>query len=158
MQSPYEVDAPTLTEAGNKMGAEAGSVTRTVTALDLYSMDTDPNKIVKVAVVEIDLVKKMPKWKQFDDQCDAVKKEWNRFFGALDKHENNHLAKYVTPYTNVHSKLLGISEDKANAKFDAIDKAANKDNEDYDTATDHGQNESPSTKINFVTCGLEKVP
>jgi peptidoglycan hydrolase-like protein with peptidoglycan-binding domain len=153
-----EISAANLVEVANKLGGHAGSVTRSVDALDLLFFEDDPTKTVVKANIEISLTKTMPKWKEYDEQCDPVKKEWDRFFAALDKHENNHLAKFLSIYTpSMHSPLLGKPEPDANALFEAADKKALQINTDYDAATANGMNETPSTKINPISCELEKV-
>lgn len=153
-----EVSGQSLVEVANALGGHAGSVARAVNGLDLQYFDTDPTKTIVKATIQISLTKTMPKWKEYDEQCQPVKNEWDRFYGALDRHENNHLAKFLSVYTSsMHVPLLGKSEAAANTKFEADDNHALQINTDYDAATANGINEAPSTKINPIACGLEKV-
>jgi hypothetical protein len=153
-----EVHGATLSLVGAAMSSsgtgEAGSVQPTLPD-PLYEYDDKGEKVTKVAVTVIE-TKKMPVWAELGQQCQPVKDEWNRFYSALDKHEEEHVAIDRKHYTDVHKKLIGKPKEVAWAKLDAVTEAANLENEAHDLSTRHGRRDG--TDINgAVQCGIEKV-
>ena len=89
---------------------EAGSVQPVFDPSPPTYCPTDAGAKIQSAVVNINEVKTMPKWTEYDQQCDAVKKEWDRWYAALDTHENGHIAIDRRFFTNVHAKLVGTTD------------------------------------------------
>jgi Domain of unknown function (DUF4157)/Bacterial protein of unknown function (DUF922) len=149
----------TLTEAITNLTSqgkgEAGSITCQPTKdTQAYSDDKTPPTVVEANIVVTE-TKAMPVWTELDRQCEPVKREWNRFYQALDTHENGHLSIDKKAYTNLHLKLLGKSPADADTIFNSTETQANTDNDAYDAKTQHGLTQG--TGVNPVGCGLEKV-
>jgi predicted secreted Zn-dependent protease len=145
----------TLSEVGEKLAARghAGSVqpkyTKTYTEID-----TGTEKVV-LAQIELDLTKTMPKWAEYDKQCAPIKAEWDRVYAELDAHENKHMADDNRIFANLHTKLIGLSNEKAGERIDAATDESDQASDAFH-ATDAG---SKQPTVKHVTCGgLEKVP
>jgi uncharacterized protein DUF922 len=112
-------------------GAEAGSVQPVFNPSPPTYCPSDQGAKVQSAVVNIDEIKTMPSWTEYSQQCAAVKAEWDRWYAAVDKHENGHIAIDKQYFTNVHTKLVGKTDpdtalntvvtnaDTANQTYDA---------------------------------------
>jgi len=151
----------TITEAITNLTSqgkgEAGSVTCTPGWTQKnYQGDKDPEPIVYEADVQVTETKAMPVWTELDQQCDPVRKEWKRFYSALDKHENGHIAIDEKAFKDLHKKLLGKKQSEADKVFNDTFAQANTNNDAYDASTQHGL--SQGTKVSPVQCGIEKVP
>jgi predicted secreted Zn-dependent protease len=152
------VSGKTLTQVWDSMTSsgtrEAASVLPELKPIPQYEYDAN-DKVTKVTI-NVNEIKEMPQWTELGEQCPPIKNEWNRFYGVLDRHEENHIAIDRKHYTNVHQKLLGKPRQTAWDTLDKVVEAANKENEAYDTNSNHGLNEG--TKINgAVQCGVEKL-
>lgn len=138
-RSTYAVSG-SLADAANTIAArtEAGSETSTP------SLDTDTNEDTKrilAARVQVAQAVELPSWSDRAEGTPSQQAEWDRFSAAITTHENGHVAKDVAVWTGAHRKIVGKSEDDGNTTFDAISTAADKANDDYDTATAHGINQ-----------------
>ncbi|MCC5659031.1 DUF4157 domain-containing protein [Nostoc sp. XA010] len=105
-----------------------------------------------------DRIMQMPEPGNFADQMPETRfrgKKWNRFYQALDKHENGHISIDERAFTNLHKKLLGKSESSAETIFNNTFQKANTDNDKYDSDTQHGLTQG--TSVNQVQCGVEKL-
>ncbi len=150
----------TITEAITNLTSqgkgEAGSVTCTPARdFKTYQADDKADPVVYEADVQVTETKAMPVWTELNQQCEPVKKEWTRFYGALDTHENGHISRDEKAFTNLHTKLLGKKEADANKIFNDTTTKADTDNAAYDTATQHGLTQG--TAVTPVQCGPEKV-
>ncbi len=136
-RSTYSVSGSLQDAADTVAGrTEAGSETSTP------SMDTvtDNGRILSVKVTVAQAIE-LPSWADRASGTAAQQAEWDRFSGALSKHEDGHVQKDVKAWTGAHTKIAGKLEDAGNAAFDKISNAADQANADYDTATDHGRNQ-----------------
>lgn len=148
-QQSYSVSAPTLNDLYWKYwagGKEAGSVTPNI-PVPKYCPDVK-GEPVKSAIVTVTEEKKMPQWAELGQQCDRVKAEWNRFYQALDTHEEGHV-KIDRKYLAALDQKLAGSKDP-DARLNQITGQADQENDKYDQDTQHGQTQG--TKINPVTC------
>jgi predicted secreted Zn-dependent protease len=154
-----EVHGATLSQVYDSMTNsgthEAASVQPALKPQPQYELDAKGEKVIKAVVTVIE-TKEMPSWAELGQQCPPIKNEWNRFYGALDKHEDKHVEIDRKHFTDVHKKLVGKPQEAAWKKMDDVIEAADLENQAYDTRTKHGLNEG--TIINSaVQCGIEKV-
>jgi Domain of unknown function (DUF4157)/Bacterial protein of unknown function (DUF922) len=154
-----EVHGATLSLVGAAMSSagtgEAASVLPALKPEPQYEYDKKDEKVTKVAVTIVE-TKEMPVWAELGQQCQPIKDEWNRFYSALDKHEEEHVAIDRKHYKDVHRKMVGKPKAIAYATLDAVTEAANLENEAHDLSTRHGRRDG--TDINgAVQCGIEKV-
>ncbi|QLE53309.1 DUF4157 domain-containing protein (plasmid) [Nostoc sp. C057] len=149
-----------ITEAINNLTSqgkgEAGSVTCAPEKdVKTYQADDKSDEIVYEADVSVTETKAMPVWTELDKQCEPVKKEWARFYSALDTHENGHISIDEKAFKDLHKKLLGKKPSEADNIFNNTYTKANTDNATYDTTTKHGLTQG--TGVTPVQCGPEKV-
>jgi len=150
----------TLTEAVTNLTSqgkgEAGSVTcKPERDFQFYQADDNSDEIVYQADILVTETKAMPVWTELNQQCEPVKKEWARFYSALDTHEDGHIQIDKRNFTNLHTKLLGKSTAEANKIFNDIVTKADTENNTYDATTKHGLTQG--TGIKYVQCAPEKV-
>jgi len=128
------VSGKTLNEVyqNNFTVGEAGSVQPVFDPSPPTYCPTDAGAVITSAIVNINEVKTMPKWTEYDSQCKAAKDEWDRWWAILNTHEDGHIAIDKNKFANVHLKLQGTTD--PDTKLDAVTAAADKANKDYDTA------------------------
>ncbi|MDZ8031664.1 eCIS core domain-containing protein [Nostoc sp. DedSLP04] len=145
-----------ITNLTSQGKGEAGSVT-CAPAKDVktYQAEDKSDEIVYEADVLVTETKAMPVWTELDQQCEPVKKEWARFYSALDTHENGHISIDEKAFKDLHKKLLGKTTSASDKIFNDTYAQANTDNNAYDTTTKHGLTQG--TGVTPVQCGPEKV-
>ena len=152
----FSVSGDFATMAGNLAArGEAGSVTSEIS--DIYlSPIPGPIKLANVTVLE---TRSLPTWIDRGTPTPEQTAEWDRFRAAVAVHEQAHLDIDTKAFTNVHTKALGVKEDKANERIDAVIEAANAANDAFDSPaqTDHGRNNGTKIDTN-VGAGVVKVP
>ncbi|GAA6615192.1 DUF4157 domain-containing protein [Scytonema sp. NUACC26] len=140
-----------MTNSGTK---ESASVLPELKPDPQYGYDEN-EKVTKVTV-NVKETKEMPQWIELEQQCQPIKNEWNRFYSALDRHEERHVSIDRKHYTNVHQKLVGKPRQTAWDTLDEVVDVADKENKAYDTSSNHGIAEG--SKINAaVQCDVEKL-
>ncbi|MEH1898048.1 MAG: DUF4157 domain-containing protein [Nostoc sp.] len=145
-----------ITNLTSQGKGEAGSVTCAPEKdVKTYQADDRSEEIVYEANVLVTETKAMPVWTELDQQCEPVKKEWARFYSALDTHENGHISIDEKAFKDLHKKLLGKKPLEADKIFNDTYTQANTDNNTYDTTTKHGLTQG--TGVTPVQCGPEKV-
>jgi hypothetical protein len=132
---------------------EAGSVTSHVS--DIY-LEPIPGPI-KLANITVDETRSLPAWVDRGKPTPEQVAEWDRFRAALGAHEQTHIDLDRKTFTNLHTKCIGVKEDKANARIDAAIAAADVVNAEFDTKTDHGRNNGTKIDTN-VGAATVKVP
>ena len=133
--------------------SEAGSVTSQVT--DIYlEPTTGPVTLANITVSE---TRSLPAWVDRGTPKPEQVAEWDRFRAAIAVHEQGHIDIDTKAFTNVHAKAIGVSQDKANERIDAVIAAAETANNEYDTKNDHGRKAGTSIDTN-VGAGVVKVP
>ncbi|MEH2090584.1 eCIS core domain-containing protein [Nostoc sp.] len=145
-----------ITNLTSQGKGEAGSVT-CAPAKDVktYQAEDKSDEIVYEADVLVTETKAMPVWTELDQQCEPVKKEWARFYSALDTHENGHISIDEKAFKDLHKKLLGKTTSASDKIFNDTYAQANTDNNTYDATTKHGLTQG--TGVTPVQCGPEKV-
>ncbi|MFN6464900.1 MAG: DUF4157 domain-containing protein [Nostoc sp. DedVER02] len=145
-----------ITNLTSQGKGEAGSVTCAPEKdVKTYQADDKSDEIVYEADVSVTETKAMPVWTELDQQCEPVKKEWARFYSALDTHENGHISIDEKAFKDLHKKLLGKKPSEADKIFNDTYTKANTDNSTYDTTTKHGLTQG--TGVTPVQCAPEKV-
>jgi Domain of unknown function (DUF4157)/Bacterial protein of unknown function (DUF922) len=151
----------TITEAITSLTSQGKGEPGRVTcapALDpkTYQAADSSDVIVYEADVTVTETKAMPVWTELDQQCEPVKREWARFYQALDTHEEGHINIDKASFKDLHKKLLGKTEAVANEIFKNTATESDTKNDAYDTKTAHGLNQG--TAVNPVQCQMmEKV-
>jgi hypothetical protein len=133
--------------------SEAGSVTSQVS--DIYLEPTKGN--VQLANITVTETRSLPTWVDRGAPKPEQVAEWDRFRAAIGAHEQGHVDIDTKAFTNVHLKAIGVPQDKANERIDAVIAAADATNAEFDTKTDHGRNAGTSIDTN-VGAGIIKVP
>jgi predicted secreted Zn-dependent protease len=133
---------------------EAGS---TRPSFSTVTTTTDGNGRVTSASLTVTETVTLPTWTKADDQCEPIKKEWNRFHAALSTHEDGHVAIDRKFFASIDKKLVGLKDEDVDAKLEEIQKKAQQENDDFDSPakTDHGRNNG--TKIDAGIRCSEKV-
>ncbi|MEH1970856.1 eCIS core domain-containing protein [Nostoc sp.] len=145
-----------ITNLTSQGKGEAGSVTCAPEKdVKTYQAEDQSDEIVYEANVLVTETKAMPVWTELDQQCEPVKKEWARFYSALDTHENGHISIDEKAFKDLHKKVLGKTTSAADKIFNDTYTQANTDNNAYDTTTKHGLTQG--TGVTPVQCGPEKV-
>ncbi|WP_445628743.1 eCIS core domain-containing protein [Nostoc sp. DSM 114167] len=145
-----------ITNLTSQGKGEAGSVTCAPEKdVKTYQAEDKSDEIVYEADVLVTETKAMPVWTELDQQCEPVKKEWARFYSALDTHENGHISIDEKAFKDLHKKLLGKTTSASDKIFNDTYAQANTDNNTYDTTTKHGLTQG--TGVTPVQCGPEKV-
>lgn len=154
-ESSWSVKGSTIADVGQELSThqsthgEAGHVERGSTNIS-YGPPSAQNKVQQVTV-EVPLTREMPVWPnaaEVGKKCPCWLKEWNRFLAALTAHEQKHVDIYKKHLTDVHKKMLGKSETDADAAIDKALEAAEKEQSEFDTSTDHGKKPAPGTAFN----------
>lgn len=130
----------TLRQAAHQLMArtEAGSVTSQVADVGyVASGETGRTRIVAVTVIE---TLRMPVWADREERPPAEQTEWDRFYAALLAHEREHIAIDRRHLDNLHRRCLRKTVAEMDDEIDRATAAADTENRDFDTTTDHGRN------------------
>jgi predicted secreted Zn-dependent protease len=106
----------------------------------------------KDVAVMVGIAQNLPKWSGGDKGPQALRKRWDRFAEALQRHEDKHKDHGIKAGAEIEAALLAL---KPAANCEDLDKAANAAGEkviekyrkldrDYETATDHGRKQGAS--------------
>ena len=154
VNTTYSV-AGSLLDAANTMAArtEAGSVTSQFS--DIAYTTTESGRVVTANITVTETIL-LPVWTGYASATAAEKAEWDRFRAALQAHEQQHVAIDRAAYTNIHAKLVGKSQTRADEIIDETETATTALNDAFDTQTDHGRN--AGTTINPPTSGSTSSP
>jgi len=124
----YTVSGKTLAEAYESIQAyaashdgEAGSVKWN----PKWSLPLDDDGKVKSASITVTIKKTMPSWPGAAKLSKKAKAEWDRAFGELNAHENEHVKKFTEGAAALGATtVVGLSNDAANAALTtAVDNA-----------------------------------
>jgi hypothetical protein len=130
-------DDATLNDVATALSnrGEAGS---TQPSFGTISTTLDGGGKVTAATVTVTETVTMPTWTKADKQCEPIKKEWTRFRAALAVHEQGHVDIDKKWFGNLDQRLVGVKDDAVDTKVEQIKAQADKENNEYDTKTDHG--------------------
>jgi len=138
VRKTYPVSGATLAEAATEIEArdEAG-LTEWNPKLDYK---TDDQGVVTSATVVVDLTVTMPDWPGAAKLAKAARAEWDRFYGALQRHEQGHVDLAHKFLSGLGSSLVGKTEAEANAALNEAVQKLQEASDAYDVDTDHGRN------------------
>jgi predicted secreted Zn-dependent protease len=136
--STYEVPGHTLEEAARhiEQAAEAGHTHW----MPQYHVQEWEGQTIKRVQVDVYVEISMPHWSGYDAATPAEKAEWDRFYAALQTHEQGHI-DLVRSYTeNADVMMEGLDEHGAAQKWQENLQALQQASDQYDTGNDHGRN------------------
>src|SRR6266508_1099607 len=133
-----DVSAPTLTAAAEVIAQmdEAGKAEWWPN----LAYDTD-GAVVTRATVTVTTRITMPRWPEYTTAAQACKDEWDRFWVALDRHEQGHIQLVHQHLDGVHRQLKGQPAAEAQQIWSAATAALDTASAAYDSQTDHGRNQ-----------------
>ncbi len=134
----FDVSAPTLTEAA-RLIAEMDEAGRAEWWPDL-NYQTDGSVLTQVTVTVPTRIT-MPRWPEYTSAASACREEWDRFWVALDHHEQGHIELVRQHFDGLHRRLRGLSEDQAQQAWADANDALNRASEAYDAQNDQGRNQ-----------------
>lgn len=140
MQSTsYDISGSTLMEAYEEMSQhnEAGETSWN----PKYNLTKDDSAKVTAVTIDVEITVQMPNWPNASKLGKDAKAEWDRFYQALDKHEQGHVDLVKTKFQAVAEKMLGKTEAEAAKEFKAALADLKKASKKFDTDTDHGRKE-----------------
>jgi len=153
-RTTYDLQGRTLSEvaeeiAGKEESAKAEwfpSYTYTTTGQQLGTAEV----MVRTKIT-------MPRWSSYESAPGADQREWDRFFSALQVHEQGHVDLVLQHLTNIDEQLLGqLPAGAAEIWRDALNtlKAAN---DTYDHDTDHGRNQGTILEVQGITPSVDSA-
>jgi len=136
-RASYTIDAQTLHEVADVIDGheEAGETTWEPN----LNYKTSSDGVVTQATVTVDLTITMPEWPAARKRKKRVRDEWERFYRALEAHEQGHVDLVRKHLEGVAASLVGLSEEKAQEKFAEALQELQEASDQYDAATDHGR-------------------
>jgi predicted secreted Zn-dependent protease len=138
----YTINAETLAEAAKVMEKQSEDQNSGAGKTDWVPNLTyafDENGVVVKATVTVTLKITMPKWSNAEKISKPAKAEWDRFYKALEKHEDGHVQLVKSELSDIADSLIGKSEDIAKEDFKKATDALQEKSDTYDVETDHGK-------------------
>jgi len=131
----YDVPGHTLTEATTVITAmaEAGKAEW----WPQFSYESD-NGVVSSVTVGVPQRKTMPRWQGYADAPQPVKEEWDRFWRALDSHEQGHFDLVTSHLVNLDQVLVGQPVQDVQRVFNDAVAGLDAASSAYDVQTSHG--------------------
>lgn len=83
----------------------------------------------------------MPRWREYGSVSQAEKDEWDRFFAALQAHEQGHIDLVKQQLSGIDDQMTGNSPDAAKQTWGSALRDLQSASDNYDTQTDHGRNQ-----------------
>jgi len=106
---------------------------------------------VSSATVTVETKITMPRWRGYTTATEPERREWDRFWTALQAHELGHVDLARSHMCVVDSALIGETLDSARQKWsDALDALRNA-SDAYDQDTDHGRTQGTVIDVSAGT-------
>jgi predicted secreted Zn-dependent protease len=102
-----------------------------------YSCEWDGD-IVSSATVNVTQRMTMPRWPGYTHASDAAKAEWDRFWHALEQHEEGHFHLVQSYLATLDQQLVGQHRDAVQRGFEQALNDLATASENYDAQTNHG--------------------
>jgi predicted secreted Zn-dependent protease len=83
----------------------------------------------------------MPRWVEYGAAPQAEKTEWDRFYAALEAHEQGHIDLVRQRLSGIDEQLAGQSPDAASLVWLQALRDLQSASDDYDADSDHGRNQ-----------------
>jgi predicted secreted Zn-dependent protease len=144
---PYDVTGETLEEISTQLDPEEwGSCATHYTYT--YSATEGQTDRVNVTVTR---TIRLPRWRGagYRRASQAARQEWQRMLQALRRHENHHAEIGQSWGTTIREGLLNQDETTLDDTMTRLEGDAQKAQDDYDTETDHGQNEGVTLDLSI---------
>src|SRR3954447_15504986 len=74
-----------------------------------YALESDGNAIVTAATVRCGFEITMPVWPEYTTASAAARCEWDRWWRALEAHEQGHVDVVTAVFAGVDGQMLGAS-------------------------------------------------
>ncbi|MGB8645246.1 MAG: DUF922 domain-containing protein [Anaerolineae bacterium] len=137
-QVSYDVQADTLMAAAETF-SQMDEAAKTEW-FPRYDYQTTGNELSN-ATITVGTRITMPHWSGYSSASQAEKDEWDRFFAALQAHEQGHLDLVMQHLDHVDEPLVGKSVDGAAQVWQSALAALLSASRAYDGQTDHGRNQ-----------------
>jgi predicted secreted Zn-dependent protease len=140
----YEVPGNTLSEVATVIAsmAEAGKAEW----WPQFAYESDDGAVSSVTVT-VQQRKTMPHWQGYSDASRPMRDEWDRFWQALDAHEQGHFDLVRTHLGNVDQLLVGQSVTAVQRVFSDVVAALDAASSAYDAHTSHGLTQGTSIDL-----------
>ena len=102
-----------------------------------YSYNQEDGTITAATITSV-LRIEMPEWSGYSAASQRDKDEWDRFWAALDVHEQGHISLAQSFLDNADQALVGYPESEAQSRFDAFMAGVQTESDGYDADTGHG--------------------
>jgi hypothetical protein len=132
----------TLKDVADAMPAEPGALSFAISTV----ADNDP---ITKATVTVRQTMEMPRWAERDKQCKPIQAAWDRFIGALQKHEAEHDKINRQQLGSAHERYIGHAQSETQDVTTELENEAIAAGQAFDTQTDHGKTGSPPTIIDL---------
>jgi predicted secreted Zn-dependent protease len=93
----------------------------------------------------------MPRWSEYGTACQAEKGEWDRFFAALETHEQGHIDLVRQHLGGIDEQMAGQSSDGAKQLWVSALQDLQSASDSYDADTDHGRNQGTVIDVSVGT-------
>jgi predicted secreted Zn-dependent protease len=135
--STYEVAGGTLTEAAQHVQQlpEAGQTHW----MPNYHVQEWAGNTIKRVQVDVYVEVKMPHWSGYDAATPAERAEWDRFYAALQVHEEGHIQIVRTYTENADVMMEGLDEHAAAQKWQDNLSALKQASDQYDAGNHNGE-------------------
>ncbi len=132
-----EITGTTLEDVGDALSTldewgQGGGALRS----EAIPVGTSTNLTVKL---HGNLVKRLPKWRNYASASAAAKKEWDRMLGKLEAHEQRHMEIAIQHGDALAADLVGKDIDQIAKMVTDRNAQMAKDQKKFDHDTDHGK-------------------
>lgn len=90
------------------------------------------------ATITSRLTIEMPEWSDYNSASQRDREEWDRFWAALDTHEQGHITLAQSYLDHADQALVGHPESEAQWRFDEYMAKIQAESDGYDADTGHG--------------------
>ncbi|MFT5423562.1 MAG: putative secreted Zn-dependent protease [Phycisphaerales bacterium] len=108
------------------------------------------SKKVTEVTLKPSYVIKMPVWAKYGGAPKGAKKEWDRMYKALEKHENIHRLLHLETYAIITDWLVKaeeLTESDFKAQFKKLMTQGQKNQDKFDSSSDHGSKKGVELNI-----------
>jgi predicted secreted Zn-dependent protease len=135
-RTSYPVSGATLRDVADAVShlPEAGKVIWA----PQYSLESDGSGVVTRAAVRCSFEVQMPVWTAYRSASAAAREEWDRWWMALEAHEQGHVEIATGAFDGIEQQMVGQSVATAEAVFRAAEARAQAESDAYDSSTSHG--------------------
>ena len=135
-RTTYHVTGPTLQAVADAIShlPEAGRADWTPSFEEAH----DDAGTVTSATVRCGLAIQMPVWTDYPSASQAAKDEWDRWWVALEAHEQGHLDIVTQELAALEDQMVGRTIAEARAAFDTAVAQTQACSDAYDASTNHG--------------------